>query len=532
VEDRTRSGGAFELTALAPSRYRLLVNTDRGAMPVAGVEVEVAAGATVERDLVLDDVATLSGTVVDADGAAVAGVQIHAVALDHTWSYRPGSIHSDTTGAFTIEGLRPGDYHVAAARSFRDPLRRPGTNDDSAQSERVSLRAGQTTTVRLVVEATSGAIRGTVLGATGKPVSDAFVSCARESDAAGANHASAAATRDDWWGSNGKPVLTATDGGFALGHLAPGAYTVRAYRKGGGEAIAEHIAVGATATLRIKPTGSIDGVARAGSRAPVTLRISARDPATGLARSESFFHTDGHFTMTDLPAGHFEVTAQGDTSQASITVDLGDGEARTNLSIALEPLVNVTGRVVQYGTQRPVAGMVAHATALHGGRSFRSDDDDRNVSDDAGRFTIANVAVGKVAIMLTARDQNTEYSIISAIRTLADPGTGTIDIGDLGVVRRRLKPGQPAGELGLHFAPPPLGAELDQLEQRITWIDPTGPAASSGLQLGDVITSVDSINIAGENASMFWMLTQAPPGTRLSLGTRRGPTVTIALAAP
>ena len=530
---RARPGGEFELTGLAPSRYRVRVSSDHGVAPVDGVEVEVAAGATVERDLVLDGVATLSGTVVDGAGAPVGGVQIHTSALQRSWSNGPGLARSDAAGAFTIEGLRPGDYRVTAARSYRDTLRRPGTNDDAEQGERVSLRAGQTATVRLVVEAPSGSIRGSVLDAAGAPVTDAFVACARESDAAGGGRSSVAATRDDWWGNDAKPVLTGTDGSFVLGHLAPGAYTLRAYRKGGGEAIAEHVAVGGTATLRIKPTGSIDGVAR-GQTAPVTLRIALRDRATGVWRSESFFRTDGHFTVTDLPAGHFELTAQADATQASITVDLGDGEAKTGVSLALDALVTMTGRVVEYGTQRPVSGIYAYASSLRGGATMvQSTDDGRNITDDGGRFTIANVAVGKVSITLAPKDdQGSEYSYTTAIRALVDTGTGAIDVGDLGMIRRRVKPGQPVGQLGLHLAPPAPGAALDQRELKITWIDPAGPAASSGLQIGDVFTSVDGIDVTGDNQSMWWPMTQAPPGTRLALGTRRGVTATIVLAAP
>jgi hypothetical protein len=92
-----------------------------------------------------------------------------------------------------------------------------------------------------------------VVDAAGKPVNDAFISAARESDAAGSTHSSVEATRWGDWDSDSVPVLTSTDGTFAVTKLAPGSYSLRAYRKGGGEAVAEHVAVGTTTRLQIKP---------------------------------------------------------------------------------------------------------------------------------------------------------------------------------------------------------------------------------------------------------------------------------------
>src|SRR5262249_31876608 len=156
-------------------------------------------------------------------------------------------------------------------------------------------RVNEVATVRLVVESQSGTIKGTVVDAEGKPVPDAFVSAARESDAAGAQRSNVQDTRSGW---GEKPVLTGTDGAFTLTKLAPGAYTVRAYRKGGGEAIAEHVALSSTAKLQIKATGTIEGTARrAGGGAPIDeLAVALRDPAAGLYRHETFYRTDGRFT--------------------------------------------------------------------------------------------------------------------------------------------------------------------------------------------------------------------------------------------
>src|SRR5262249_40930266 len=154
-----------------------------------------------------------------------------------------------------------------------------------------------------------------------------------------------------------RPVVTAADGSFQLTGLAKGSYTLRADRKGGGEAIAEHVAVGATARLQIRPTGSITGTARQqGAPPPRELGVMVAEPRTGLRRIESFYMTSGQFTLTDLPAGRFDITVEGDGGRQATTVDLQDGEAKTSVDVELAPVVTVTGRLVEHGTQRPVPG--------------------------------------------------------------------------------------------------------------------------------------------------------------------------------
>ena len=56
----------------------------------------------------------------------------------------------------------------------------------------------------------------------------------------------------------------------------------------------------------------------------------------------------------------------------------------------------------------------------------------------------------------------------------------------------------------------------------VAWIDPAGPAAKSGLVVGDVVTSVDGIDITGANAGLAFTLFRVPVGARVSLGLARG----------
>ncbi len=521
--------GKYEMVGLKPGTYKLELSTDRGIGPRDGYKIEVAAGAVVERDLVVEDGGTIKGSVVDAEGKPVVGIEITARSASDSWSW--GDEHkSDEAGEFTLQPLRPGDYRVTARRSWNDQLRKPGTNDDAKQGEKVAVKPNATATVKLVVESQSGVIKGNVVDMEGKPVADAFVSAARESDAAGAQKTSVQETRWSW---DERPVLTSTDGTFSVGKLSPGSYTIRAYRKGGGEAVAEHVAVGSAAKLQIKSTGSIDGTVRRTGGMPDEVAITVRDQTTGFARREQFFKTAGHFTIKDVPKGHFQlgVEAIGGTKQTEL--DLAEGEVKTGVDLELEPLVTLTGRVVELGTSKPVAGLRMYAQLAQGGGMMVSfgDDERNNITDESGRFVVENVPRGKVAIRGWPKDWNeSDYMGMQVVRAV--DGTGTVDVGDLTIIRKRVKQGDPVGELGIHFAQQPQSTPPDKRELKVSFIDPAGPAAKADIKVGDMITSIDGVSIVGEASGQSWVLMRAPPGTKLALGLARGVTVPIVLAAP
>ncbi|HSS02048.1 MAG TPA: carboxypeptidase-like regulatory domain-containing protein [Kofleriaceae bacterium] len=422
--------GSYELRGLRPGSYRMEVTTARAPAPEAGFSIEVGAGAVIERNLVLDDGGTLQGTVVDAQGAPVAGMYIQTRAASERFPRSSrNECKSDGTGAFACAALTPGDYRVSASGSRFPRPTMPGSDDGS---QPVTVRANEVATVKLVVEARSGSIKGTVLDSAGKPLQDAFVSAARELDGPRGN----LAVMETRWSWDARPILTAADGSFTVPGLAAGKYTVRAYRRGGGETIAQHAETGQTVTLQIAVPGTIEGTARRGGTAPTTLSVSVNNPETGLAREEEFFQTGGHYTVRDLPRGHLGVTIEGDGARKTIEVDLGDGEHKT-LDAELEALVTITGRVVEKGTTTPVRGVRMLINARSAMAKVRIEDDS-GVSDEAGRFTLRNVSAGKVILLgmppRGGSGGNGGMAFVHAERTI--DGTGTVDIGDVELERR------------------------------------------------------------------------------------------------
>lgn len=520
----SRDNGAYEIAGLAAGTYKVAVSAEREIVARESFTVELADHAVVEHDVVLtpEDSGWITGTVVDTDERLLGDVEVMATSL----TGKATTATSDKTGAsgaFLLGPLRPGDYKLTAyARDT--PLRKAGTTDDTNQGDRVTVVTGQSKTVRIVVEAQAGVIRGTVVDAAGAPVGDAFVSAARESDAAGAASTTAYQTRWSW---NERPVLTAVDGSFTLTRLSPGSYTIRAYRRGGGEAITEHVALGARATLTIATTATIRGRVRDDAGAPDEFAITIRDLVTGFRRREELYRTGGAFALRDLPRGNYIVIAEAKSGIAQAELELKDGDSRT-LDLVLEGYVTAVGRLVEQGTTTPVAGIQMSIRRVRGGGVIAASEDTDHISDAAGRFTLRNAPQGQV--VLTGYSSSGQQYEVQAFRTLR--GSGVVELGDIEALRQRLKPGEIAGTLGIKFAEQTFDTPPEKRERRISYIDPKGPAAQSKLEVGDVLTEIDGIDVRGEHAGRAAALIAAPPGTKLALTTARGVTATVQLAAP
>ncbi|MCE9578633.1 MAG: carboxypeptidase regulatory-like domain-containing protein [Deltaproteobacteria bacterium] len=527
----TERDGTFALHGLVPGSYDLNVSPDDAPAPRAPTPVEVKPGAVATVDIVIDQGGTITGTVVDERGAPVTGASVRAVGT--RWSWDGGAMTADD-GTFTIRGADPGEVRVTAARGW-DAMRAPGSTDDDTQGKRITVVAGKSVSVRLVVESQGGSISGTVADATGQPIADAYVTAARESDAAGA--ASGDGVRGAHWTWDRKPIVTATDGSFTVDQLAPGRYTLRAYRRGGGEAFSEHVPVGTRARLVMKPAGAIAGTVVAPGGAHVDrFAVALIDRTTGFARHEEFYETGGTFALRELPAGTFtlEVTAPG--ARASLQLALTEGEHKDGVALSLERMVTVRGHLVELGATTPVAEMLVSISAVSGDESFtfdpNSDPERKNISDATGAFEVPRAPVGRA--MVTAMPLDWEHSPYGFVRkvVVVAAGTDVVDVGAIELARRRVSARDRGGDLGFAFVEAPPETEPDQVVLKVSHIDAGGPASASGLAVGDVVVAVDGIDVRGDRNYLAGTLLEVPTGTTLKLGLARGATVAIVAGKP
>jgi hypothetical protein len=299
--------------------------------------------------------------------------------------------------------------------------------------------------------------------------------------------------------------------------VAAGAYTLRAYRSGGGEAIAIHVRTGTSTRLQIRLTASLEGTVtlRSGG-APDELTMIIRAMPGGLYRRERLFRTAGHYALRDLPAGSFELAIDSPSGAGKASVTLAQGEHAT-LDLTLEPVVTLAGTLVDHATRAPLAGyeLFAQRRGATTEVLVMWSEVTPNVSDARGRFTIDRAPAGDVVIVAISRQA--DRSRFELPRTIP-VSSGVIELGEVAVVRPRLRAGERAGKLGVRFT-----------QREVAWIDPRGPAAKTELAVGDVVTSIDDTDVTGEHESFFAPMLQAPPGTALRLGLARGTSVSVVL---
>ncbi|MCE9578634.1 MAG: carboxypeptidase regulatory-like domain-containing protein [Deltaproteobacteria bacterium] len=530
ASQRSARDGSFTLAGLVAGSYEVHASPEDLPEPRDPARAVVAIGAVATVDIAIDPGATITGTVVDEHGAPVKDATVEATGPRWTAG---GRTRTADDGTFTMHGVAVGELRVTASRGW-ESLRAPGATDDDTPGTRVTTTAGGTVTVALVVESQRGTIRGAVVDAQGQPVADAYVNVAREPDSAGA--AKGSAVRDSRWSWDHRPVVTATDGTFTIVDLAPGNYTVRADRRGGGEAVAEHVPVLGRAQLVMKPGGAITGTVVGGDGAPLDrFDLAVIDRLTGFRRRESYYQTAGAFALRDLPAGTFTLTATATGAEASVDLALADGEHEDGVRIEVVAMVAVRGRLVELGTGAPAPGLaVAIASARGGGTGFASNADaaHANVSDAAGRFELARAPRGRAMLTMMPTDWDASPYGLARALVVVGTGPGVIDLGDVEVARSRLKPRDRPGDLGFDLADDPADAEPDARVLKVAHLDAGGPASATGLAVGDVIVAVDGTDVRAARYYLSRTLLRVPTGGTVALTLARGPTITITAGKP
>jgi protocatechuate 3,4-dioxygenase beta subunit len=512
---RSRDDGSYELAGLAVGGHQVKIRTERAVVDRDDAFVlSIDAPGIFEHDFVLDEAGSIEGTTVDADRQRVAYEDVVVAAVDPDRNTSTNT-RSNEAGVFTVRGLRPGDYRVETSERYYADSHRDDAQGPASRKPTISVRANQVTTVKVVTAPKRNAIAGEVVDALGKPVADALVVAVSESRLGGDARS---ATR---WMVGERPVLTSTDGTFALTKLAAGSFVVRAYRKGGGEAIAEHVPVGSSIKLQIGETGAISGSVTDRSGAIQELVVNVADDTAGLTRTERFFGTAGRYTIGDLPKGRYTVQWNAEHGWKRTEVTLEEGESKS-VDVELEPLVAVTGRVVDLRAHTPLAAIKVTAYATENSGSYAG----TATSDVTGRFRMSRVPPGPLELRLAGMEP---YPGATALRSV-DRTTGTVDLGDLPMVKARVTGDDPVGALGFD-----LDDSRDttiRRERKVRDIDPDGPATHSGLREGDVIVRVDGVDLNGPGYDHWDAAVTAPPGTTLVFDLARGAKVSIVLARP
>ncbi len=336
--------GLFELERLAPGTHLVTAVSGEGADPRAVLEtaraadappegvvrLTVAAGETVERDLIVPSAASVSGHVtLGGRSAADAFVAVMA-RVSGAWTSL-GTAVADGAGSFTIGELPRGDAVVVAR----------GATSPATAARVVELRSGDTP-VQLDVSGVSALVR-VVDDVTGLPVTDAVVRVGYRpttDSSLGLGDAEALQLLVAFGAAAGDPFEGAVDGRgeVTLVHLAPGRHTV--YAQGDGwmpsSGVPLQVVDGETpepVEVRLRAgalvRGRVDGVPL-----EATGRLVAElvDPARGgIAKWVEV--ADGAYELVGLSPGRYRLRVRdlssGGGVRAERDLDLDAGEALT-----------------------------------------------------------------------------------------------------------------------------------------------------------------------------------------------------------
>jgi len=238
---RTDESGDYRIDDLLPGTYRVDFSTTGGGQQYAhqsrtweeATLFQVTGGETTRVDEQLLPTGAIAGRFVDRDGAGIADVQVAVSAIGH---HGNGWTATDADGYFRVGGLFTGDYRVRFAKWGEIGQYAYG-QVDAAQAERITVQAGQTSTVNDTALPT-GDVRITARDAlTAAAVTDFW------------------AYADDWFGEN-------LDGAVTLRGLPVGTYQISAGGDGyapqqGATSVTIVAGEQAEVEVRLRPVGRI-----------------------------------------------------------------------------------------------------------------------------------------------------------------------------------------------------------------------------------------------------------------------------------
>jgi RNA polymerase sigma-70 factor (ECF subfamily) len=305
--------------------------------------LDVTAGGSHHVEVELDAGKVLRGRVVDA----ATGLAIADARIADSWTMTR-AVRSDAEGRFRLGGVKPDSHamcHVEAAGY-------------ASATRRIASRLDDELEVRL---ARGGEVVGRIVDAVGAPVAGVYAAvCASYWESPGMQ------------GSDWIPARIAADGRFTANGLradqhywlmarAPG-FGVRVYALARRLEDAERLDVG---DVVMRPAGGIEGRVVDDTGTPlagmsVSVRGANDDRGAWLAGAKepeevSQFtsrsaRTDdrGRFRLPSLAGGKYTVSVRpkGRDRETSVAIELGDGELRENVELAIATGLSIRGQLI------------------------------------------------------------------------------------------------------------------------------------------------------------------------------------------
>ena len=328
---RTNASGAFELTSLAPARYRFSASKS-GYVDGVVEDVDVSSGANVRIELRTGG--TIYGRVSGLTEQELAGATVSA---------RSGRLSSsaavDPQGSFRIEGAPTGTVQVSAST-----MSRGFTERRSSSTQTVELAAGGSQQVNVEFR-TDTIVRGRITR-NGSPLAGATVMFQAR-------------------GSSGSSASTSADeaGVYSVSGLEEGEYNVMvadSLRFDPYQTTYQVRAGASTFDIDYR-TASVRGrVVDAGTNEPIADATVNFRPSSGETRFARAAMTDpnGNFTLDSVSPGAYTITASRDGYGAEVRDEMFGDSGRDGLEIRLSRNDGLKLRVVDGRDGRQISAFV------------------------------------------------------------------------------------------------------------------------------------------------------------------------------
>lgn len=487
---RSRDDGSYELRGVPAGTFELYAESLAAGAYTRGKEVTVAAAEKKTGvDLTLDLAGSVSGVVVEEDGAPVPNVHVRLSLLEGR-DYGFATTAAD--GSWKAGALSGGgEYAVEVKPSARSGVSLPPSEGGLFPNVFVKDGTSHVTGVRLVVKLGKQSISGRVVDGEGKPVPDAVVR---------ATESELGRYYFPFW-ADLPSATTDADGEFTVAGLLPGFYTLQARATDGAVGFEEAVAAGDRGvTIALAANGVIRG-SLAGFTGRVRVSAQAMTARDGNYAVYDAKVTGSAFELTGLPPGRYSVSARSGAEADVENVRLEPGETVT-VSLESRGTGTLDVTLTDLRTGRPVErGMCMHQPSPEDEMAFGPAAATRPIA--SGRVTL-EVAAGRGRLLCSSTDFHESRDVVVT--------TGTTTRLALKVVTGT---GREPVEVGMML-------DMQSVPPTVTWVAAGGPAADAGIGPDDVVVAVDGVDVRDVPGSTVNVLLSSHGPTPIAIRVRRG----------